>query len=647
MEKSKKKPIKAYSYIRVSTAMQVEGFSVEAQRNKILKYAKDNGMVVVREYSDLGVSGKNIEKRPCFKQMLNDISNNKDGIDFILVFKLSRFGRNAADVVSSLQYIQDYGVNLVCIDDSIDSSKDSGKLMISVLSAVAEIERENINVQTMAGRKQKALEGGWNGGFAPYGYTLKEGKLYIEEDEAETIRTIFDMYVNEDFGAVGIANRLNALGVKKKVRHNGKLDTFSAHFIKKVIDNPVYKGYIAFGRRKTEKIDGKRNEYHVVKEANENNIIVSKGEHKAIIPEEFWERAHQKRMATGGKKEKLEKEHEYILSGLISCPYCGKHMYGVPSRKRKKNGEMAVYYAYACRQNNNATGHICPQPRQYSCKVIDDQVARIVIWQLNRTEVLDEMTKQAYREFDVEKLKKEIKESKDKIRNLDKKKVLIDKSIDELDFESVAYEMMFKDLIKKTEEIISKKLEYERIIKENEQKIENVKEREKQWNDSFNFLIRLLNNYGDYTDYEKKKLMQRLVKNIEIYPEKKAFGYLKSIEFAFPVFKSRLTDEQSTIYTIQDEYPGIIDGEGEFTDFDPDEGYVIPEPELDENGCAAVYPDEGDYFKEHGCLTSEDLLDEQSKVAMQYWEEHKDEYQKSFPPKESHDESVALLERKG
>ena len=62
--------------------------------------------------------------------------------------------------------MQDFGVNLICVGDGIDSSKDAGKLMISVLSAVAEIERGNILVQTMEGRKQKAREGKWNGGFA-------------------------------------------------------------------------------------------------------------------------------------------------------------------------------------------------------------------------------------------------------------------------------------------------------------------------------------------------------------------------------------------------------------------------------------------------------------------------------------------------
>ena len=161
-----KKKTKCYIYIRVSTTMQVDGYSLDAQRDKLRKYAEYQDMIIAGEYSDEGKSGKSVEGRPQFQQMLQDIEAGKDNVDFVLVFKLSRFGRNAADVLSSLQRMQDYGVNLICVEDGIDSSKDAGKLMISVLSAVAEIERENILVQTMEGRRQKAREGKWNGGFA-------------------------------------------------------------------------------------------------------------------------------------------------------------------------------------------------------------------------------------------------------------------------------------------------------------------------------------------------------------------------------------------------------------------------------------------------------------------------------------------------
>ena len=163
--------------------------------------------------------------------MLRDIEEGKDRISYVLVFKLSRFGRNAADVLTSLQRMQDFGVNLICVEDGIDSSKDSGKLMISVLSAVAEIERENILVQTMEGRRQKAREGKWNGGFAPYGYKLVDGQLQIAEDEAEIIQLIFDKYIHTNLGANGIASWLNQHGYKKKKRQNNTLSSFSASFV--------------------------------------------------------------------------------------------------------------------------------------------------------------------------------------------------------------------------------------------------------------------------------------------------------------------------------------------------------------------------------------------------------------------------------
>ena len=153
------KKTKCYIYTRVSTAIQVDGYSLEAQKEKIRKYAEYQDMEIAGEYSDEGFSGKNIKGRHEFQRMLNDIEDCKDGVKYVLVFKLSRFGRNAADILNSLQLMQDFGVNLICVEDSIDSSKEAGKLLISILAAVAEMERENIRVQTMAGREQKAREG--------------------------------------------------------------------------------------------------------------------------------------------------------------------------------------------------------------------------------------------------------------------------------------------------------------------------------------------------------------------------------------------------------------------------------------------------------------------------------------------------------
>ena len=85
-----KKKQKCYIYTRVSTAVQVDGYSLDAQRDKLTNYAEYQDMEVVKEFSDVGHSGKNINGRPEFSRMLEDIANGEDGADFVLVFKLAQ-----------------------------------------------------------------------------------------------------------------------------------------------------------------------------------------------------------------------------------------------------------------------------------------------------------------------------------------------------------------------------------------------------------------------------------------------------------------------------------------------------------------------------------------------------------------------------
>ena len=115
----------------------------------------------------------------------------------------------------------------------------------------------------MEGRRQKAREGRWNGGFAPYGYQLVNGELIIAEDEAEIIRIIYDKFVNTTMKMAAIAAFLNNSGYKKKLRQNNTIESFSTSFVKGVLDNAIYCGKLAFGRRKnvesgTQKASGDR-----------------------------------------------------------------------------------------------------------------------------------------------------------------------------------------------------------------------------------------------------------------------------------------------------------------------------------------------------------------------------------------------------
>lgn len=374
-----KEKIKVYLYTRVSTTMQIDGYSLDAQKTKMKAFCDYNEYEIAGEYEDAGKSGKSIEGRIAFNQMMDDIKSGKDEVSYVLVFKLSRFGRNAADVLATLQVMQDFGVNLICVKDGIDSSKDAGKLMISVLSAVAEIERENIRVQTMEGRMQKAREGKWNGGFAPYGYSLIDGKLEVNEEEAVAIRTIFDQYVNTDLEANGIAKYLENHGIHKIARQNGTNPLFDAALIRRIIQNPVYSGKISYGRRRTEKVHGTRNEYRQVRK---DDYLLVDGLHEALVSEEVWEQAQVKVAAQAKKYEKVNRdkgEKIHLLSGILKCPVCGSGMYGNKAIKKRKDGSnYKDFYYYGYKHRNMTRGHKCDYRRQVHEEMLDAAVAEVI-----------------------------------------------------------------------------------------------------------------------------------------------------------------------------------------------------------------------------------------------------------------------------
>lgn len=535
----KKKKLKCYTYIRVSTSMQVEGYSLEAQKERLNKFADFQGIEVVREYCDAGKSGKNITGRPEFTQMLNDVAEDRDGVDFILVFKLSRFGRNAADVLNSLQYIQDFGVNLICVEDGIDSSKDSGKLTITVLSAVAEIERENILVQTMEGRKQKAREGKWNGGQAPFGYILdsKNSTLIVNSEEAEIVRIIFSKYINEGMGADSICDYLNQHGYTKKKLKKNELNYFARSFIMKILDNPVYVGKIAYGRIMTEKVKGSRDEY---KRVRADDYMVIDGKHEAIIDQETWEATRLRRKETGIKWDKTHSlDHEHILSGLIKCPICGTGLVGtLRRRKNKKSGEYKDDFYYKClhRKKINET-HFCNFRLVLSQDEINYQVEEIILDMVADPDFKDYMVRKIDEKVDVSSLEAEREQVREQLRQVMGAKKKLTEMLDRLDVSDKHYDRKYQDMHDRLDILYDRISELEDMVADIEAKISGAYGEKITANQLYKILLNFDKMYFKMTDLEKKHFMRNFIEEIELYPEKQEDGrILKQLSLGFPVF---------------------------------------------------------------------------------------------------------------
>lgn len=538
-----------YIYTRVSTVMQVDGYSLEAQKEKLRAYAQYQGLTVVKEFSDEGKSGKNIDGRPAFSAMLENIKNMVDDIDCVLVFKLSRFGRNAADVLNSLQIMQDYGVNLICVEDGIDSSKDSGKLIISVLSSVAEIERDNILVQTMEGRRQKAREGKWNGGAAPYGYKLVDGKLEIAEDEVGIIRKIFDLYLHTTKGMAGIAAELNRSGVTKKIRQNGTMATFTTSFVTQVIDNPVYAGYVAYGRRATEKIKGTRNKYHIV---NKKEYMLNEGIHEGIITKEEWEECQAKRKRMMPSHEKVYSlDHEHLLSGILRCPICGGPMYGNVCRKKNKDGSLrSESFYYACKHRFFYQGRKCDYRRQWNSKLIDGAIGEIIKTITTEKAIAKRVEDSITSKSDVETIEKEMEDKKNQISKLEIAKSKLSSQIDSLDVSDPNYDRKYDDMQKRLDKFYDDISALESAYKKDMARLEDIDTARNNAANAIKYLKGVGKVYDRLDDKAKRDVIKSLIEEVQIYPERQPDNrIIKSVKFTIPLAFCETSDDVHQVWS--------------------------------------------------------------------------------------------------
>ena len=561
----KKEKTKVYIYTRVSTAMQLDGYSLDAQKARMKAYADFNDYEIAGEYEDAGKSGKSIEGREGFNRMMEDIKSGKDSISYVLVFKLSRFGRNAADVLSTLQVMQDFGVNLVCVEDGIDSSKDAGKLMISVLSAVAEIERENIRVQTMEGRIQKAREGKWNGGFAPYGYQLENGQLLINEEEAEAIRVIFDQYVHTDMGSNALARYLANHGIEKIQRQNGKNPLFDAALIRRILKNPVYCGKIAYGRRRTEKVHGTRNDYHLVEQ---DDYLLVDGQHEGIVTEALWQAAQVKMLAQAEKYEHVNRGKDakvHLLSGIVKCPICGAGMYGNKSVKHKADGSRYKdFFYYGCKHRTMTRGHKCDFKKQINEELLDSAVAEVIVKLVSNPRFAAMMQEKISMKVDTSAIEQEIAAQEKQLRQSYSVKTRLMDEIDSLDPDDKHYIKRKADLDDRLYKMYDKIEDTENLLVAARAKKMAIEAEKLTGDNIYKVLICFDKLYSVMDDQEKRQLMESLISEIQIYDERQPNGqWLKSIKFKLPIIEEDMSlslDNDEHVETVCLLERGVVTG---------------------------------------------------------------------------------------
>lgn len=245
--------MKAVGYIRVSTDEQIEMFGLKVQRDEIASYAKRNSYELREIYEDAGFSGSDMN-RPALLEMLEGAANGS--FDTLLVYKTDRLARDNFMSWWIEKELKKANITLVSITEPYRLEDPSGRLFYAMISAFADYERSLITVRTRAGRLKKAHEGGYAGGNLTYGYDIQDGKLILNQREADIVCRIFRDYAGGK-SMSKIAQELQDEGIPTK--QGGK---WWSSTVSEILGNTLYIGESSYGGIET---DGK------------HDAIVSKG----------------------------------------------------------------------------------------------------------------------------------------------------------------------------------------------------------------------------------------------------------------------------------------------------------------------------------------------------------------------------------
>jgi site-specific DNA recombinase len=306
------------AYLRVSSDEQRENKNIESQGIEVQKACELRSVKLDKTYRDDGVSGTiPLGKRPFGSALMKDAEAGL--VEAIYIWKIDRLGRNLRDFLNLSHRLNKLGIHVESVTQPVPEGP-AGRMMMHMLGAFAELDRENILENTRRGLAAKAKAGGWTGGPVPFGYRVegaeRNAKLAKHEVNADLVHRLFEMAA-EGRSCQALADCLNSQGVPTSRQNPGSL--WRPNSVRVIITNPIYTGTRQWGRRQWIKVEDDAGNETVHLKATPDRVIPSQV--PTIADEGLWQRAN----AALHKNQNLNMAHaknEYILRGLITCGIC-------------------------------------------------------------------------------------------------------------------------------------------------------------------------------------------------------------------------------------------------------------------------------------------------------------------------------------
>ncbi len=358
-------PLRVTFYARVSTDMDAQLNSLENQVQYYTELIQSKpNWTFVPGYIDEGISGGTTKRREDFNRMIRDA---RAGLfDFIITKEISRFSRSTLDSIQYTQELLDYNVGVLFQNDNINTLDTDSEFRLVVMAGVAQDEIRKLSERIKFGHRQAIKNGRVLGNDKLYGYDKKDCVLTINEEEAEIVRTVFDLYANHGLGTRKISQKLLELGYTSR-----EGNAFNVLTIRHMLENPKYKGW--YCGNKTQSLDYRTKKKAFLDESEW--VMYPDPTIPAIVPEELWDRAN----AIYRERRNQMKEHASGASYHNRYPYSGKIIceeHGTTFHRRVLNKKSGDEEVWQCKVYRTGGREACSAPQLRSAE-LDSILAEI------------------------------------------------------------------------------------------------------------------------------------------------------------------------------------------------------------------------------------------------------------------------------
>lgn len=514
--------IRVAAYCRVSTDMDDQLHSLSAQIKYFTDYINNHDdFEFIEVYYDEGISGTSTKKRDGFNRMIADCEDGK--VDLILTKEVSRFARNTIDTLSYTRKLKSLNVNVLFMNDGIDTRDKDSELRLTIMASLAQEESRKISERVKWGVRRRMENGEVFGAGRFYGYKVVDGKLEIVPEEAEVVKRIFHMYLYENKGTTKIAQELNA---EKIPTLNGGL--WGAPTLLGMLKNEKYAGdltqwkYYTPDFLKHNKLKNKGDNPDMMPFTIENH-------HEGIVSKEVFdavnkEIARRRGICCNGRKY----SGTYWYSSKVICGKCGKPFNlsgGRRDQRRKLRCSNRAVYGTVPTADTNGVVKGCDNRTTNEPALIAGVKYILQQIQISRAEIEKQMLEEikviqkSQPNVDIEKLREQIENFKQKKRN--------------------AIDLMLDGLISK-DDLAEQNAYYDEQIAALNEKIstrQNLSAAHKRQLDKIHEYIKAVRE-TDEMDIDNTELYRDLVQKIIVYENKdsRVLEYhLNCVPFGFRV----------------------------------------------------------------------------------------------------------------